>query len=82
MIHEDNVLKYTDKNYAASGRGGQANADRADKGGRGGWGNAANGRQPVRGYFNYLFILENSSQGSIKTCILLYIADENKALFK
>ena len=36
IIHEDNVLENTDKNYSAKQGG-------ADKGGREGWGNADNG---------------------------------------
>ena len=35
IIHEQNVLEYTNKNYESKG-GGLANAERADKGGRGG----------------------------------------------
>ena len=36
IIHEHNVLEYTNNNYESKG-GGVANADRADKGGRGVW---------------------------------------------
>ena len=43
IIHEHNVLDYTNKNYESKGGGGLANADRADEGGRGDWGNADNG---------------------------------------
>ena len=35
IVHEDNVLKYTDKYYALKRRGGLENADKADKGGEG-----------------------------------------------
>ena len=57
IIHEDNVLEYTDKNDAAKGggvrqmltgltKGGGGVGEMltmADEGGRGGWGNADNG---------------------------------------
>ena len=42
IIHEDNVLEYTDKNDATNGGGGLTNDDRPDKGGRRSCGNADN----------------------------------------